>query len=286
MAWYGEWLILLPQYPTFNHRGGDGLIYALPRADILAFLDGQKEGPLTPVEIAFIAPGLSRAIAGYEGFEAIAFDGDRAYLTIEASPISGMTGHLVAAKMAPDMSTLTIDVGQITAVASASGLPNKSDEALLVAGDHILTLHEANGAGVNDAPVAQRFHPNLEPASSLPFPTVEYRITDATALDRDGRFWAINYYYPGEPELHSLQDSIANQYGRGATHTERDGVERVLEFELTEDRISLVDQPPIPLELLPDELRNWEGIARLDDRGFLLVTDKFPQTILGFVPTP
>jgi len=168
----------------------------------------------------------------------------------------------------------------------ASGLPNKSDEALLVAGDHILTLHEANGAGVNDAPVAQRFHPNLEPAGSLPFPAVEYRITDATALDRDGRFWAINYYYPGEPELHSLQDSIANQYGRGATHTERDGVERVLEFELTEDRISLVDQPPIPLELLPDELRNWEGIARLDDRGFLLVTDKFPQTILGFVPAP
>ena len=32
--------------------------------------------------------------------------------------------------------------------------------------------------------------------------------------------------------------------------------------------------------------RNWEGIARLEGRGFLLVTDQFPDTILAFVPYP
>jgi hypothetical protein len=42
---------------------------------------------------------------------------------------------------------------------------------------------------------------------------------------------------------------------------------------------------------LPDTVfgglgRNWEGLVRLDDRGFLLVTDLFPGTILGFVPAP
>ena len=61
-------------------------------------------------------------------------------------------------------------------------------------------------------------------------------------------------------------------------------VARLLEFELTETGIELADRPPIQLELHPLELRNWEGIVRLEDRGFLLVTDKFPETILGFVP--
>ena len=48
--------------------------------------------------------------------------------------------------------------------------------------------------------------------------------------------------------------------------------------------VQLTDTPPIQLQLLSDDLRNWEGIVRLDNLGFLLVTDKFPRTMLGFVP--
>ena len=33
-----------------------------------------------------------------------------------------------------------------------------------------------------------------------------------------------------------------------------------------------------------DNSRNWESIARLDDKGFLIATDKYPKMILGFVP--
>ena len=49
--------------------------------------------------------------------------------------------------------------------------------------------------------------------------------------------------------------------------------------------IQRTDKSPIQLELglLP---RNWEGIVRLDNRGFLLVTDQYPVTILAFVPSP
>ena len=249
-----------------------------------AFLTGRAAEPLQALPIPLIAPGLRGAVPGYEGFEAIAFDGSRAYLTIEASPVTGMTGHLVTAEMAPDLAALVVDVPRITAVPSASGLPNKSDETLLLDGESVLTIHEANGAGANPVPAAQRFGHDLRPAGALPFPAVEYRITDATAVDENGRFWAINYFYPGEPELKAAHDPIAGQYGQGATHAGREGVERLLEFQLAADGITLVDRPPIQLELLPDELRNWEGIARLDERGFLLVSDKFPETILGFVP--
>jgi hypothetical protein len=39
------------------------------------------------------------------------------------------------------------------------------------------------------------------------------------------------------------------------------------------------------LELVSDDdTRNWEGLVRLDDYGFLLATDKYPRTILAFVP--
>jgi hypothetical protein len=67
-------------------------------------------------------------------------------------------------------------------------------------------------------------------------------------------------------------------------------VERLVEFQLSHAGIVLVDRPPIQLEL-PDNLlgmigRNWEGLVRLDERGFLLATDTFPGTILAFVPTP
>jgi hypothetical protein len=48
--------------------------------------------------------------------------------------------------------------------------------------------------------------------------------------------------------------------------------------------------PPIYLQLLPGGIsRNWEGVVRYQDGeldGFLLVTDEFPTTMLGFVPRP
>ena len=40
----------------------------------------------------------------------------------------------------------------------------------------------------------------------------------------------------------------------------------------------------IYLELLNDGSgRNWEGLSKLNDLGFLIVTDTFPKTILAFV---
>ena len=74
-------------------------------------------------------------------------------------------------------------------------------------------------------------------------------------------------------------------YGIGPTHAENNVVERLIELEYTGTELVLSEAPPIQLQLLgDDEGRNWEGIVRLDDRGFLLVTDKFPETILAFVP--
>ena len=91
---------------------------------------------------------------------------------------------------------------------------------------------------------------------------------------------------PGEGDLRRETDPIAERYGQGPTHQTYEGVERLVEFQYSEAGITLLDVPPIQLALLEEDLRNWEGLVRLDERGFLIATDKFPQTILGFVPRP
>ena len=283
LAWYGDTLILLPQYPTF--AGNGGFLYALPKSAIQDYLDGRTTDPLTPQAIPFTATGLATQINGFEGYEAIAFRGDDVYLTVEANGRNGMMGYLVHGTIASDLSQITIDTTTLAEIPPQSGSPNKSDESLLVDGDRLVTLYEVNGAALNDEPVAHLFAPDLAAMGTVPLAGMEYRVTDATAVDEDGRFWVINYFFPGDLDLRPQRDPLSEQFGRGATHQQHEQVERLVELELTAGGIRLSGTPPIQLQLSGDDARNWEGIVRLDNRGFLLATDKFPTTILGFVAT-
>ncbi len=286
LAWHGDDLILLPQYPSFS-ASGEGAVYALPKAEILAYLDGDAPGPLEPVPIPLTAGGLAVRVRGFEGYEAIAFSGDQAFLTVEASPAGEMMGYLVSGRMAPDRSGLTVDPATLVKIPPQADLPNLSDEAVLVLDDRLLTFYEANGAAVNPSPVAHRFTLDLAPDGTLPLPTIEYRLTDVTAPDDEGRFWAINYFYPGDAALRPAGDPLADRYGQGPTHAQFEAVERLIELACRDAGIELVDRPPLQLALLPEgKARNWEGLVRLDDRGFLLATDEFPETILGFIDFP
>lgn len=282
MAWYRDTLILLPQYPDYFTQDGQGVLFGLPKADLLAFLDGMMPGPLQPFEIPFSADGLADALPGFEGYEAIAFDGERAYLTVEAETWSDSSGYLVAGWMAPDLSSLTLETSNVAHLPSQSGLGNKSDEALVVTPEGVLTIHEVNGAEFNPAPIVHRFAGDLTPLGTAPFPQIEYRITDATVLDGAGHFWAINYFFPGDEELATTSDPIAEQSGRGTTHTIRPQVERLVEFIFDGEQVTQSTEPPIQLQLTL-LARNWEGIVRLDERGFLVITDQFPETTLAFV---
>ncbi len=288
MAWFGETLILLPQYPQrFKVGEADGAVLALHKADILAALSGTQPGPLEPQLVPLIAPELSRIFSGFEGFEAIAFSGNRAFLTVETSPGDGMMGYLVAGEMAEDLSALRLDPSRRVELPPQARLSNMTDEAILLSGEQIYTFYEAYGQNVNPNPVARTFTTGLETGETVAFPNMEYRITDVSALDEAGNFWAINYFFPGDIKLRPAPDPLAERYGEGASHRRYDTVERLVEFHLGQSGIELVDRPPVQLALIDDDQsRNWEGLVRLNDRGFLLVTDKFPETILAFVPFP
>ena len=109
-------------------------------------------------------------------------------------------------------------------------------------------------------------------------------MTDATALDTAGRFWVTNFFYPSDRRsLRPAEDGLVARHGLGPTHSQSRTVERLVEFQLIERGIVLTDTAPVQLQLAA-AARNWEGVARLDNRGFLLVTDTHPDTILAFVP--
>lgn len=284
MAWYGDFLVLLPQYPD-RFGPGDGVFFVLDRAEIEAFVDGTPTGPLTPRPLPIDAAGMRSHFPGYQGLESIAFDGEKVYLTVEAKPGEAMMGWILTGRVKPDLSGLHIDLTSAQEIPPQADINNLTDEAIVLWGRGesatLLTIYEANGRLVNARPVAHRFAADLTPLASLPLASVEYRITDATDADADGRFWAINYFYPGDVKLKADSDPLLSLIVKNLPQ-----VERLVEFQISEERVGFANTPPIYLQLLEADARNWEGIVRLGDRGFLLVTDAHPRTILAFVAKP
>lgn len=295
MAWHGDTLVLLPQYPARFAVGEDavraerthhdaGAVFVLTRDEIEAYLAAEDPAPLRPRAVPFEASGVAERVLGFEGFEALAFDGDRAFLTVEFEYGVDIQGYLVAGTFGPD--GLRLDAETLTPLPAQTRIGNLSYETLLPVAGGVLALQEANGAAVNPTPHGYVLGPDLALRDSLRVPALEYRLTDATPPDASGRFWAINYFFPGdEHTLKPATDSLALAHGVGWTHRRHRTVERLVELRHDGERIVRTRRPPIQLELLGDDRpRNWEAIARLGTRGFLVATDTYPETILAFVP--
>lgn len=257
MAWYGDRLLLLPQM-------GEAL-YAIDKAEVRAHVDGAASSALTPHALAITPDDLAERFEGFEGFEALAIVGDRAFVLIEARVEHQMCAYLLAGTLTE--SGLHLDVSRVQTLTPDVEVNNLSFEALAVAGDRLLALPEAARSPLNPTPRALVFDFELNAHGSMPLPSTPYRITDATPVDEDGRFWVANYNHTGDPGL--------------PAHTR---VERLLPMRIEGDRI-VNDGPALPLTLeWHQDARNWEAIAPFDERGLLVATDQFPTTILGFVP--
>lgn len=278
MAWMSDTLVLLPQYPNF--AGGDPVLYTIAKETILQAISGEIES-IQPMTLPIALNGVPSATVGYEGFEAIAFAGSEFWLTAEAT--SNQTeGWLFHGSVLDGGASLSIDAASKQWVEPQTGRGNYSDESIVLTEDGLFTLYEANGAGMNPGAVAHTFDREAQPTGTLPLDAVEFRVTDATSLDEEDRFWVTNFFFPGDTWLETDNDPIANRWGEGATHATMDQVERLVEMQYAPEGITLVDRAPIQLKLALFS-RNWEGVVRLDEMGFLIVTDQFPETLLAFV---
>jgi hypothetical protein len=152
MAWYGDWLILLPQYPSRF----DDQLFALSRREITAFLDGESSNKLTPRSIQLESSGIEARIPGFEGFEAIGFDGIHVFVTIEANENGEMVGYIVRGEAQPGEPPVSfvLDGASIQKIEPQANLSNYADESLLIFQGTVYTIYEANGANINPNPQA------------------------------------------------------------------------------------------------------------------------------------
>ncbi len=291
MTWKGDTLVVLPQDPTLFAAHGQLGFFVLTRQEISAAINGAGPGPIRPRQVTCRAPGLSRLVRGFDGLEAIGLMDGRWYMTVEAKEDTATTGYLVSGDYDVNAAVVVMDMNRVTVIPMGLNVPNLSEETLVVDGDRIITISEANGRYLNPNPVGKIFDANLDFQGTLPLPRIEYRVTDATEIDSHGCFWVINYFYPPERDkLQPAADPELERFADGAAPDPDACVERLLELQLVrrgtpDEAIVRTATPPLNLTLLANgECRNWEAVARLDNRGFLLMTDQYPGTLLAFVP--
>ena len=282
LAWYNDYLILMPQYVNESKPR----FYYLKKSTINDWLNGNKEKPLNPSKIDIIMPDYFNSIKGYQGFEAICFIGNKAYLIIETKNNDSMQSFIVKGSMDIKSKTLIIDPEKKVEILLPVNIKNMGYESILKYKYRLMVLFEANGINVNSDPKASFYNSSLKQKGHISFPNIEYRITDATELDDQGRFWAINFFWPGEKKrLNPGKDLVLNNTVKGETHQEFEHVERLVEFKIDGKNIYKTNSLPIQLKLNQNS-RNWEGVVRMENKGFLMIVDEHPRTILAFIKKP
>lgn len=286
LAWYDDDLVLLPQFPNGIRGNQDGFLYSISWDSLEEFLKDPTTTILTN-EIPFDDAGISKQLDGFEGFEAILFIKNSVYLTIETHGGNPMKSFVVrgAVEIADnEIRGIKLDQTSLVELPVQNDNSNASYEALTSDGEYVYAFFEQNGEDQNDHPYAVRLDTDLKNWKEIPVDAVNYRLTDATLMDDDGGFWMINYFYPGDKNLAVDQDPISTRYGLGESHQRNKPIERLVRFSLSQERFVLDSVAPIYLKLLEqDEARNWEGLATFGENGFFLITDKFPDSILGFI---
>jgi len=272
LAWYSDNLILLPQYPK-------DVIYSIPKTQIIEFLDSSRT-TILPKEIKWNSSNVEGGICGFEGYESIIFNDDTVYVTIEAERRKNNSGFIAYGIIDNNKNEITINNKSLKKIKTPVTLRNMTYETIIINNNSVIAIYEVNSVVVNGSPVYHQFDKNLKSDTIKPFPPTEYRITDATEIDNEGKFWVTNYFWSGDydllkPELNYI---IINK-------EDVKPAERLLEFQFVDENIIRTESPPINIKLSKfGDSRNWEGIVRLDNKGFLIVTDKFPGTILAFLP--
>ncbi|MBI9072053.1 MAG: hypothetical protein JEY94_10660 [Melioribacteraceae bacterium] len=288
MAWHGDDLILMPQFPHKFSNENDGILWKININRIEAYLNGTDTTAITAGEIKFSAKGLDEfGKSKGSGYEGITFAGNKVYMTIEGVESSLTMGFLLKGEYKKEENIVIMDQNSVVSINSQTGICNFAEETILAVNENVLTIHEANGANLNKNPVVNEYNFTDGSLNKILFPNIEFKINDATMIDENNNFWVINYHYYGDTDIMELaEDKIGKKYGIGKTHSNSERLERLVELNYSKEKITITQNPSIQLELDKDPKvsRNWEGIVRYKDKGFLIVTDYYPGTIFAFVP--
>lgn len=236
LGWFGDILVLLPQYPNRNSGGHSGLLYGIKKDDLIKWKNDPSQ-ELVFFDIPFDDVGFSRSLPEFEGFEAILFIDQDVYLTIETSAGNPMKSFLVRGSVlsnGEDGFAISLDKKQIIELPQQNRSSNASYEALTSDGEFIYALYEQYGQCVNEHPYALKINRQLSVIEEIPVDPINYRVTDASQIDKNGEFWAVNYFYSGDVHLKVEVDPISDRFGLPGSHEFGERVERLMmnQYEL------------------------------------------------------
>ena len=271
MDWYNDNLFLLPE-----NLGG--YLFMIKKNDIQKQIS-LKKGSIKPIKTIFNTPDYSKSIPGFDGFEAIAFYKNNVYVTIEADENGLMVGYVARGSIDPNSYEITILEKDIQKISTPVQIDNLSYESIIYHKNNLLLLYEANGSNIRKDPYQLSISLNDFSSKKIKGTNIEYRITDATKVEKN-KFWAINYYWPGDKKnLRPGLDKLSKNKKINSDET----IERLVEFKIKKKSLSLTKKKPINLILEDGKSRNWESIVRFGNSGFLIATDKYPRMILAYI---
>ena len=283
LCWFGDNLIILPQYPQrFGNEAGK--IFFIPKNRLKSYIEGASKEAIKPSSYEIDLTRIARYFRPGSGFEAISIIDTTAFFTIEYISSGSTETLLIKGEIDSSAKAIYIDEKSIITLPADLQIYNMSCESLFTFNNLLYPIFEASGKNVNTSPKVSVFDNDLKFVRKIDFPTVEYRITDVTSVDDSGRFWAINYFYPGDKnKLTPAIDSIIQIHGIGKSNSQYDPLERLIQFQLTDNGIKISKHRPIYIKLEDNTGRNWEGLAKYDSLGFFIATDRYPETILAFL---
>lgn len=278
LAWWGDDLLVLPQFPTGPES--DGLLVI--SRDSLARAIGEVERgaavrPLRPELFRVAVDGITDSIPDYDGFEALAIDGDRCYALVEYGDDlrGGWGSRLLAGRIDGDARLVRFEHLGALRLEGPQMRRNFTHEALILEENEIWVFPELNGPGVVESSSLLRFGEDLRFHGRAVLPSLEFRVTDATEVDDTGRFWVLDIFWPDD--VATIRPALG-----------REPVERLVPLQVV-GGVVVRDARRAILDLRADGQRpmhNWEGVARWGDAGFLLVTDSYPADLLAYVARP
>ena len=281
MDWYNDNLILLPE--NLN-----GYVFAIKKAELDSRIIGNDTTIIFPEQIKLNTPNYKELVPGFDSFEAIAFRGYEVYLTIEIRFADSMSCLLARGHIDEKTLEITVPEQNLTVIDVPKYVDNMSYESLVIDEDRVIALFEANGDSLIKDPYALSINSSGNDIIKYPLSSINYRIADATRIDKNNRFWVINYFFPGDRKvLKPSNDILASKYGNGPSHSRSNRVERLVEYEIRNEKVSLTKSAPIEIKLEGEKTsRKWEALARYGNEGFLIATDKYPKphTLLAFLP--
>ena len=281
MDWYNDNLILLPE--NLN-----GYVFAIKKAELDSRIIGNDTTIIFPEQIKLNTPNYKELVPGFDSFEAIAFRGYEVYLTIEIRFADSMSCLLARGHIDEKTLEITVPEQNLTVIDVPKYVDNMSYESLVIDEDRVIALFEANGDSLIKDPYALSINSSGNDIIKYPLSSINYRIADATRIDKNNRFWVINYFFPGDRKvLKPSNDILASKYGNGPSHSRSNRVERLVQYEIRNEKVSLTKSAPIEIKLEGEKTsRKWEALARYGNEGFLIATDKYPKphTLLAFLP--